>query len=537
VTEIEQNQTEAPRAGPEEDDSRDPLKRKIAISLAAVVVLGAVLAVLQTDAGTHESNTARETTRVAVMAMRANVSEDTVLGVEAELLGERDFLPYRRPLSADAPSLTEAVGLPRDSAAIAQGLKAAERGLPLQRAQAALDRLHFETERATLRQAALATTRITWNTRATQYTTVIAVLAAALFLVGFGLVVEGRLRSYSYALGLAIAVVAAAWGAWIYHLKIPSTPEGAIDAAARASVRAQNRDFEGAISEYDRALALDDEYAVAYRGRAIARLLAANPDYQVTRAFTDANGRASAVAIEDAERALELEKGRDFLGLAVVGLEAFYTDDFQKAVDRTDAAIAINPGIPDVWFLRSAAEAALGDRKAAEASQRSAIDLLRGSEPSQRNRLLASAYLSYLEWVAWSVPERADLTTALSNQLVAIETAFTLGRRLPDTLPAGGTVQVRGLRYAAGRVTLRISYRNLPKRTALTGMAYERPLENGAWSQPVDLALFVNVGGDGERRISVPVVRKCKPTEMRVDVYLDGAPALSQTGPGVQATC
>src|SRR3954451_4195414 len=166
-------------------DDAGRLKPFIALTLSLLAVLGAGLAIAQHNAGTKESTTARETTRAAVRALRANVSVAAASGVEARRRAEG------RQLSA---------------------------------------------ARETLRQRALATTRITWNTRSTQYTTVIAVLAAALFFVGYALVVDGPLRPYSYGLGVATGIFAAAWAAWIFHEPIPETPTRAIDAAARATV-------------------------------------------------------------------------------------------------------------------------------------------------------------------------------------------------------------------------------------------------------------------------------------------------------------
>ncbi len=526
--------TEAPPGDP--DDSH-PLKRTIAISLASVVVLAGLLAVLQIDASVRESTTARETTRTAVRALRANVTESTILGLEDQLVGERDSVPFRRPFYEAAPNLTDAVGIPRDDAAIAARIEATDSALPVEDMAEALSRLRYETARTTLKQQALATTRITWNTRSTQYTTVIAVLSAALFLVGFGLIVEGRLRSYSYVLGLVIAVFVIGWAAWIYHLPIPSTPDAAIEAAARASALSDQQDYRGAVAEYDAAIAVDSDYAAAYRGRAIARLLAANPDYRTTRAITDPGGKAADEAVRDAERALDLQEGPDFLGVSFLALEALYRGEFQEAIDRADEAIGLNPDVPDVRFLKSAAEVALGDLDAAKASRDGAIDLLRGSNPTERTRLLASTYLSYLEWVEWKAPRYADDAQMLADELVETETAFTLGRDVSGSVPAGADVEVKDLRYADGKITGRLLWRGLPPNTALTVLGYERPIADGPWTQPTDLALFINASGDGERRISVAIDRTCRPTEVRADVYLDGASALSQTGPGVAATC
>ena len=263
----------------------------------------------------------------------------------------------------------------------------------------------------------------------------LAVLAAALFLVGFGLVVEGPIRRVTYGLGLAIAVLVVVWGAWVYHLPIPFTPDNAITAAAQGSVLTSDGDYRGGVAAYDRAIAAHEDFATAYTGRARARLLAANPDYPVTRAFTDPGGSETAAAVRDAQRALDLGGHRDLLGEALLALVAFYRGDYDQAISGADAAIEINPDVPDVWLLKSAAQLALGDSDGADASLTTALGLLKGSDPSQRTRLLAASYLSYLAAVAHDKPEHADEARRFSARVVATETAFTLQRKLPTGGP------------------------------------------------------------------------------------------------------
>jgi tetratricopeptide (TPR) repeat protein len=518
------------------EEASDPLKPRIAVTLAIVVVIAGLLGVLQTQAGANESTTARETTRTAVKAMSANVATSALLGVRAEVQAEHDFLPFRRPLDAGSPSLADAAGLAPQPGAVDRQLRAAQR-LPTKQLLGQLGELQLEAERQVLKQQGLATTRVTWNTRSTQYTTVLAVLAAGLFLVGFGLVVEGPIRRVTYGLGLAITVFVIVWGAWVYHLPIPSTPANAIDAAARGAVLTGDGEYRQAISAYDRALAAHEHFATAYTGRARARLLAANPDYPVTRAFTDTRSAQTAAAVADVRRALDLGGHRDLLGDGLLALVAFYRGDYEQAVSSADDAIAINPDVPDVWLLKSAAQLALGDDDAADTSLSAALKLLGGTDPSQRTRLLAASYLSYLAFVAHDQPARAPRARRLTTRVVATETSFTLGRKLPGAVPATGQIRIEGLRYAAGRLELVLRWQGLPRGTALGAVAYERPLEHGAWTQPPDLALFATIGGTGTRTISVPVARVCKPTAVRADVYLDGAPALTTVGPGVAATC
>jgi tetratricopeptide (TPR) repeat protein len=467
-------------------DDDGPFKRRIAITLALVAVLGAGIAIAQRDASTKESTTARETTRAAVRALRANVAVTAASGIEARRLAEHRQL------------------------------------------DAALQ---------TLSQRALATTRVTWNTRSTQYTTVIAVLAAALFFVGYALVVEGPLRPYSYGSGVATAAFAAGWALWIFHLPIPETSPRAVAAAARATVLSADGQPRAAVAGFSRALAVDGDYAAAYLGRSRARLQAANPDYLVTGAWTDRGGRASRPAIRDAERARALDPGKDLLGPGLVALQAFFVGDLDKALAATDGALAINPHVPDVWLLRGAVQLARGDRAAADAALARGLALATAGGASERARHLAATALGELAWVARHHPERAADARRAAGRVVAAETALTLRRRLSGTAPAGAHVRVTGLRWAAGRLRLRLAWDRLPPGTAVSAVAYERPLRGGAWTQPAALALFFEGRGAGTRRIAAPARRACRPTAVRVDVFLNGARVLTRTGPGSAPTC
>jgi tetratricopeptide (TPR) repeat protein len=467
-------------------DDEGPFKRRIAITLALVAVLGAGIAIAQRDASTKESTTARETTRAAVRALRANVAVMAASGIAARRLAEHRQL---------------------------------------------------DAARETLSQRALATTRVTWNTRSTQYTTVIAVLAAALFFVGYALVVEGPLRPYSYGLGVATAVFAAGWALWIFHLPIPETSPRAVVAAARATVLSADGQPRAAVPAFSRALAIDGDYAAAYLGRSRARLQAANPDYPQTGAWTDRGGRASRPAISDAERARALDPGKDLLGPGLIALQAFFVGDIDKAIAATDDALAINPHVPDVWLLRAAAQLARGDRPAADAALARGLALATAGGASERARHLAATALSELAWVARHHPARAADARHAADRVVAVETASTLHRRLSATAPAGAGVRVTGLRWAAGRLHLRLAWDHLPPATAVSALAYERPLPGGAWTQPAALALFFEGRGTGARRIVAPARRVCRPTAVRVDVFLNSARVLTRTGPGAAPTC
>jgi tetratricopeptide (TPR) repeat protein len=507
----------------------------IAVSLAAIVVCGAALGIVQTDAGVNESNTARETTRTAVGALRAGVLEEAARQLERDIVAESRALERRQEALA---ARAEAAGGAATTLTLDQLRGRVEEGsdLPRARTEAEVRRLAFEATRLRLTQTALAETRVTWNTRSTQYTTAIAMLTVALFLVGFALVLQGARRTLFYLLGIAFGLVVLGWAGRIYSLPIPSTPAEAVAATARGTVEAEEGRQEAAIADFSAAIEIDRDYESAYDGRATATFLAANPDFRQTGAVTG-DPEALDAAVADARTALDLGGGRDFSALVLLALLGLYSGEYDLAVEAADDAIAINGDVPDIRLLQSAAEVGRGDDAAAGRSFEEALRLVSGTDPSGRTRGLAAQYLTHLEQVAATTPGSAGAARALARRMVTLETGFNLGRTLPGSAPERGSVTVEGLGYRDGTLRLRLRWRDLPTDTAVTAIGFERPRPGAPWVQPRDLALFRTLSGDGEEALTVPVTRACAPADLRVDLHLDGAPAGSVTAPGVPPTC
>jgi tetratricopeptide (TPR) repeat protein len=517
---------------PDGASDRGPLGRWIGVTLAAIAVVAGGIGVLQTDASVNESNTARETTRTAVAALRAGVVEGAGELLEEDLDAELGGL------------LREQAFVARQTGNAAEPLTAGQlRGivpeggdLPGARTREALRRLSFESERLSLRQAALAETRVTWNDRSTQYTTAIAILAVALFLVGFSLVLAGGRRVTFYALGVLVAVVTIGATAYVFLLPIPETPEEAIAATARGTVASDEGNQERGAQLLSDAIEIDDDYGEPYSRRAIVRVLADNPDLLETGALTGDVGVLREAA-DDARRGYELSGDRDRLSLAFATIVGLYVGDYERSVEAASEAIELNDQIPDYRLARSAAEVGLGDEDAAIDSLEGALELLSGSDPSERTRGLVAEYLTYLEQVVHRTPERADLVDRLERRIIGIETGFTLDREISGRLPDRGSVEVTDLRYESGRFRLDVEWDDLPPGTALTLVGFERPAPDSGWVQPRDLALFRTVGGSGRDTGGTPIERACTPVEVRVDLYLDGALSESVTGPGGKASC
>jgi tetratricopeptide (TPR) repeat protein len=528
---VESPEQERPEKGAEEEGTT-VLGRWIAISLATIAVIGASIGILQTDASVNESNTARETTRTAVAALRGGVVDETGVLLEQDIDAEakaltraQDFLAAQSGEAA-APLSPEALRRMFPDGTALQGA----------RTRAGLRRIAIDSERLSLKQAALAETRVTWNDRATQYTTAIAVLAFALFLVGFSLALRGQRRVVFYGLGIFVALLTVAATVYVKLLPIPETAESAIVATARGNVASDEREQEKAIALFDQAIEADPDYAVPYAGRARARALAANPDFTRTGAFVGED-EAFREAVDDARRSLDLDQGRDFLTYAFLSLAALYAGEYEQSIRAADEAISINRDVPDIRLVKSAAEVGALRDDAAISSLDAARRLISGSDPSERTRGLVASYLTYLEQVAYRVPGQQEVVSRIEQRIIGNETQFNLGRRVSGEAPSRGSVRVEDLGYSDGKIRLRTTWKDLPEGTALTLIGFERPTPDSGWVQPRELALFLTVGGNGERSGSVPITRACRPVEVRADAYLDGAFVKSFTGPGGRPTC
>ncbi len=518
---------------PADDDSnKGSLGRWIAVSLAAIAVIGAGIGILQTQAAVNESNTARETTRTAIGALRAGVSLEGAQILEKDIEAEAsDLRRQLNSLARDSGTGTDPLSADELESILPEGGE-----LPGVRTPEELRRLSFESDNLSLRQSALAETRVTWNDRSTQYTTAIAVLALALFLVGFSLVLAGRRRLVFYVFGMIVAVLAVGATTAIYLAPVPETPDEAIAATAEGKVASDEGEEARAVELLDEAIEIDGDYAAPYSRRAFARARQANPDLDRTGAITG-DGSALGDSIADAERALELGGNRDLLAFSFLALAALHAGEYEKSVQAATDAIALNSEVVDLRFIKSAAQVGLGDEDAALRSLQEAGDLLEGGDASDRTRDLVAGYLTYLEQVVHSVPGRSGIVGEFEELIIATETELSLDREVSRELPEGASFEVEDLRYRDGEFRLGTSWKGLPPGTAVTLFGFERPARDSSWVQPQELSLFRTLGGSGSDSGKVRVRRACEPVEVRVDVYLDGAFFDSSTGPGVEPTC
>ncbi|MCB1016576.1 MAG: hypothetical protein KDB10_15910 [Acidimicrobiales bacterium] len=496
---------------PSEPDSG--YKRRVAIVLAVLAVVGAWIGILRTDAATNESRYARETTRTAEQALRARVNEEVVQGLEVDLDAEQEALDLR----AGAGGATATTG-------------------GIDRTQLARD-LTFESERLDLERGALAETRVTYNNRASQYETVLTTLAVALFLVGFTLILSRRSRPPILVPGLLLSAYVIGWAVWIHQREIPRTDPATIEASAEGATALQFGDPSGAVEHYDRAVDLDGEFVPAFTGRSLAQFTAVNPDFGRTLAIVDTTSAAAEQAFADAERAVALGDGRDVAALVESGFFRFLAGDYDGALERLDAAEAVGDRSPRMAVLQASAELARGDEDAARADLRDALGGLDATSGSTRDREIAADVLTLLEWVEAAEPDQADAVASIREDAARIESSIVVGRELSGELPADATVDLVDLSLDGDELSLTLDYAGLPEDTAVAAYLYEQPAAEAPDVQAPELARFAELSGTGTVSGSTTVERACTPVALRLDVYLDGALAGSFDAPGGEASC
>lgn len=512
-------------------------KRGIALTLASLAVLGTWIAVLQTNAATNESRLTREATRLAAEAQSATVVEAgmaaTLNQIDAEVatLGNRAaFLPQQ--------DLATELGIESDPEQDSRRLAEAEQTVAsvLDAEGSLLFDLQLEGRELTLTQAALVNTRVTWNARASQYETVIAVLAVALFLVGLTAVVARGLRPPLALPGLLLALACFGWALHIYNKPIPNVPEAATTATAEGQTYLENGEVAESLAAFDRAIEADDSYLPAHEGRALASLVLANPDVTQTLAFTYSDADAQADALAALDRALELGGDEDVTTLAVAAFAAIGASDYESAARSLEAAVALNDLTPGLQFVLSGVQVALGNEEAAREWRRRAVDLLGGTDESDRNREIAATYYTVLEKVAEDVPEQLELAQQLRDETVADEAALSADRAMTEAAFPEARFEIREASFEDDQSMIDVGVTGLPADATVTIIGYERPSPSAAFVQPQEL-FYSGRPLDVLGAPPIETPRACHPVEYRFDFYVESELVESRIVPGGVETC
>lgn len=523
----------------DEERAESRYRRRIGVTLATLALLGAWIAVLQTNAATNESRTTREATRLAAEAQTANVVDRGVQSGLEQVAAESQVFPLRGAFNISEEAAAE-VDANLDPA---RGQARLEAGQALVDGALGVDatRVTAISERArrlSLEQSAVVEQRITWNARASQYETVMTTLAIAIFLIGFTMVVGRKLRPPFVGPGLLLAVFCFGWAIHIYQKPIPEVDLTAIGRTASGLVALSEGRSEDALADFDEAVDADEEYAPAYEGRGLARMVVANPDLLTSLAITDRSPEVVDAASADLDTAFELGGTKDARTVAVAALTQIVAADWDRAAVLLEDAVEDNDRTPGLMLWRSAVAVAQDDESAADDWLDRAVRQLTAMKGSDTNRKTAAQYLSLLSYVADQVPAQAQMADRFRDDGVAMVAAAAAGsdRIDPDrSPPPAASLEILSATFADDVTTVQLASTGVPAGAQVVVAGYERPAPGASWVQPAPLFYVGPLGAGGG--VEVPTPQVCVPVEFRFDLYVDGVLADSATSPGGAPTC
>jgi len=253
-----------------------------------------------------------------------------------------------------------------------------------------------------------------WGRKADNYVSVLTTLAVALFLFGLSLTIHNWLRYFFVLVGLLIVGFSLLWTGNIFLAPVPARPLEAMEAYVDGLIASNIGDsFSGdeaarhyaeAIAHFDRAIALDPDYAAAYYQRGLVRIEA--PE-----------------AIADFERAIALGQDDGF-AYGNLGWAYYLQGRYEEALEATRRAIQLDPLPCESRFNEGLILLALDQMDEAWPAYEEAIACALQKDPSDRDALLDVSIVD-LEGLLAREGEVAGARAMITN-LKEVEASLTL---------------------------------------------------------------------------------------------------------------
>ncbi len=313
---------------PSPDELRDSFARRIAVAIAVATLLAAIVGFLQNEASTANSTAALKAQRYAIEATQALVLAQEHARVQVE--GWAISLEQRIQASNISQQLLYA---PDAEASMLKTQEATWTSLADRTEQLSgiardspdgpvkdptfPSRLLESSSRDAYRLQALqdAANEVggLWSNQATAYTAVLAILAVALYLLGFSLTMRVRRAKRLFAVvGVALIVAAAGWTATGLAASPRTASDEAADAYAQGLVEMRTAYDQAGLAAAEasltRAIELRPTFARAFLARADVRFRIGSPQQQgflsvvtddALRRSTDDLAQAASLGLDD----------------------------------------------------------------------------------------------------------------------------------------------------------------------------------------------------------------------------------------------
>ncbi|MBV1856013.1 tetratricopeptide repeat protein [Catellatospora tritici] len=463
-------------------------KRRLAVSVALIALLGGLVGFAAADAGARQATVGREAQRSSVLALADQNSaqdafyEDAANYMEVSTIARRgDIAEITAELLGDPKAAADAKTWRAAATKVTDVSKVLTDAAYERRHDRLWDELMEGPNTATLRQQAAQLHAGAWGDKSDLYIAVVTLLAVALTLLGLALTVAPGVRRYLIWPAVVIVTACTATSVVVAVQPADRVPEAAIAAVIAGDHAAARRDFVQAVADYSRAIAAYGDYTIAYQRRAQARQLADSPEGQSsTFVFSASSKQAREAAAADLLHAIDLG-GDDFATTAGLGAIYFHLEDYRRSEDYSRQAIARNANLPIPWINLTLA--LLGQRRegAATDTLRRGLEVTRARPYLEERRETFASMRATLETLAGQQP---DLEPAV-RRLQAMTVASQAEMEVPGNAVAAPTAEISGLgATSAGSIlTVRYQLRHIPRGAKVSVVVNHRAQGVQGWSE------------------------------------------------------
>jgi len=433
------------------DHDAPAFKRWLALIVVLVTLFGASVAYLQSAASNKEDNAAREAARASIDGLGRQVESSTEFRynyrafVDSKLVEQRAQID--RSLQRAAPSGDPVATLYGASAARWEAIQKGTSDLtPLiddprfgeaadPNLTALADELDIAPTNARLSHSVLAAESNDYGSAADQYVAVLTLLAAALFLFGLSLTINGRGRFVLAGAGLLLTALSLGATAYVSLRPVHHVTTTAVDLAAHANALTHQGKYDESIDKLDQAIQDSPRFADAYGLRAQAEFLKGSP--QASLGFVSiVDPAALDASTKDLQKSYDLGDTKDISVVGDLGFQYFLQGDNSKASSFTHEALDLNDEQPELWFNLGLIELARGRDESAANAYTNGLTRADSADVGSRSELISAALVD-LGLLVDRVPEAADAAQVQKGRLAqyAARQDPDHGKDVPDSAP------------------------------------------------------------------------------------------------------
>ena len=458
----------------------------VALTLALLTVLAASVAGLQSHAATEAQRARREADHAGLRATgqdgSAVIGVGTAYGAYRRWFEELERANWatdqltRDPSRADAPLLQALADVDRSIGTWIESQTSLFDASYYNRASGISDFAAFEADRlngpatrASEQRRVEAETAAAWDAKASDYITILTLLAVGLFFLGLGATIGRRARTVLSLAGVSFGLVGLVWTVAVAVGPIHRVSDEAIERVVEsqaeqirgngatrpgaAVTQAARQHYVNAVNTATEALTLDTTYLTGYLMRATALLVYADTLIFSPEGPSPTTAELLNHAVAD-YRVYVAGRPDDYAGWWNLGWAAYLQGDVPGSLEATNRALRLAPTQFTLYLNRTLALLASRDQEAALADVRQAIELAAGDSTASAVWYLGQSDFN-IGRLAELRPDHAETLLAIQRQLRESQVALrALNRPEPlvdaPQLGAVAVVPVELGRYAGG---------------------------------------------------------------------------------------